>query len=78
MCVAVPCRLVSREGEWGEVQVGESTLRVRLDLVEEAGIGDWLLVHAGFALERLDPHEAEETLRLLREAAGQAARPATP
>ncbi len=68
MCLAVPCELVEREGPWGQVALGESKLRVRLDLLDEVSLGDYVLVHAGFAIERLDESEALETLRLLEEA----------
>ncbi len=68
MCIAVPCRLVSADGLWGEVTLGESRMKVRLDLVEDPVPGEWVLVHAGFAIERLDEDEATATLRFLREA----------
>lgn len=68
MCIAVPCRLVSADGLWGEVTLGESRMKVRLDLVEDPVPGEWVLVHAGFAIERLDEDEATATLLFLREA----------
>ncbi|MBD3177356.1 MAG: HypC/HybG/HupF family hydrogenase formation chaperone [Armatimonadia bacterium] len=73
MCIAVPCRLVAADELWGEVAVGDSRMKIRLDLLEEAELGDWVLVHAGFAIERLDEEEAKETLALLDEAARAAA-----
>jgi hydrogenase expression/formation protein HypC len=49
-------------------------------LVEDARVGDYVIVHAGFAIRKIDEAEAEESLRLLREAAAafDAARPQTP
>lgn len=69
MCIAIPCRLVTVEALWGEVEIGESRMKVRLDLLEEPVPGEWVLVHAGFAIERLDEDEALETLAFVREAA---------
>lgn len=67
LCIAVPCPLVTRDGPWGEVVLGESRMKVRLDLVEEAEVGDWVIIHAGFAIERVDEGEARETLKMLAE-----------
>ncbi len=69
MCIAIPCRLVTVEYLWGEVEIGESRMKVRLDLLEEPVLGEWVLVHAGFAIERLDEDEAQATLAFVREAA---------
>lgn len=67
MCLAVPVRLLTREGDWGEVQSGGARLRVALHFVPEAGPGDWVLLHAGAAIAVLDEEEARESLSLLKE-----------
>ena len=67
MCLAVPMKITARDGPEATVEQGGLTTRVRLDLLEEAQVGDYVLVHAGFAIERLRPQEAEETLELWRE-----------
>jgi hydrogenase expression/formation protein HypC len=72
MCLAVPAEIVSMENGMATCRVGggETTVQASLLLLdEEAVIGDYLLIHAGFALRRLDPEEAEETLELMREMA---------
>jgi hydrogenase expression/formation protein HypC len=73
MCLAVPGRVVEceqREGpRVGLVQFGPVTQPVRLDFVPQAEAGDYVLVHVGFAISRVDAAEAERTYRLL-EAAG--------
>lgn len=72
MCLAVPAEIVSMENGMATCRVGggETTVQASLLLLdEEAGIGDYLLIHAGFALRRLDPEEAAETLELMREMA---------
>ncbi len=68
MCLAVPTKVVSLDGNLATVDVQGVRARVRLDaLGEEVRIGDYLLVHAGFAIRRLDPQDAQETLSLFDE-----------
>ena len=71
MCLAVPGKLLGteeREGSrLGRVEFGGIVREVCLDLVPEAGVGDYVIVHAGFALSRLDAEEAERTYQLLAE-----------
>ena len=72
MCLAVPGRVVSVEGSdpllrQGKVEFGGIRKRVNLSLVPDAGVGDWVLVHVGVALNQLDEHEARRTLDYLRE-----------
>jgi hydrogenase expression/formation protein HypC len=67
MCLAVPGRIVSKEGSVGVVDIRGNRLRAGLALVPEAAIGDWVLVHAGFAITQITPQDAEETNRLLEE-----------
>ncbi len=66
MCVALPVRLVQVEGQRGIGELGGSTVNMRLDLLPEAQVGDYVLVHAGFAIQQVDEEEAQETLRLLQ------------
>jgi hydrogenase expression/formation protein HypC len=67
MCLAVPGKIVSREAGVGIVDIRGNRLRAGLALVPEAAIGDWVLVHAGFAITQITPQDAEETNRLLEE-----------
>jgi hydrogenase expression/formation protein HypC len=67
MCLAVPMRLETVAGPRGAVAVDGVRREVRLDLVEGAKPGDWVLVHAGFAIQLLDEAAAAETLALLDE-----------
>jgi len=68
MCVAVPGRVESIEDVVAVVDVGGATVRTRIDLVPDVAVGEYVLVHAGFALDKLDEEDALETLRLLAEA----------
>jgi hydrogenase expression/formation protein HypC len=64
MCLAIPAKIVKMDGDRAEVDFGEGVLReVNVTLVK-ACIGDYVLVHAGYAIQVLDEDEAKETLRL--------------
>lgn len=65
MCLAVPMRLVERDGERGVVELSGVRRQVHLGFVPDLALGDYVLVHAGFVIERLDPERAEEDLKLL-------------
>lgn len=68
MCLAIPVRVVAVEGNVATVDLDGARAKARLDaLGEPVQVGDYLLVHAGFAIRRLDPTEAAETLRLFQE-----------
>lgn len=65
MCIAVPVKLIKVDGPTGVVELGMVCRQINLELVEDVVIGDYVLLHAGCALQRIDKREAEETLRLL-------------
>ncbi len=67
MCLAVPMQIVEINGNLAKVELAGNTYQADLTLVEGAEVGDWILAHAGFAIERLDPAEAEETLDMFAE-----------
>lgn len=67
MCLAIPMQLTHIEGPQGTVNTGGVSCEVRLDLVEAPRVGDYVLVHAGYAITVLDEAEAQETLALLTE-----------
>lgn len=70
MCLAIPAKIESIEGDIARCRVGESETFINASLAllpEAAVIGDYLIIHAGFALRKLDLGEAEETLRILRD-----------
>ena len=65
MCLAVPALVVERvDDDEAMIDAGGVRMRVSLALVPEAAVGDYVIVHAGFAISRLDPDEAESTLAL--------------
>ena len=61
MCLALPARIVERTGDGGRVRLGDALLAVSLTLTPDAGVGDWVLVHAGLAIERVTEAAARET-----------------
>ncbi len=67
MCVAIPSRIVEIEDDTATVEVTGSRSTARVDLIEDVQVGDYVLVHAGFAITKLDPGEARETLALMTE-----------
>ncbi len=67
MCLAVPMRVVVREGSSGTVELGGVKRRISLVLCDEAGVGDHVLVHAGYALHILDEKSALETWAYLEQ-----------
>ena len=69
MCLAVPGRIIEIDGTKARIDFGGVTRDADLTLVPDASTGDYVLVHAGFAIERLDEGEAQETLRLFRDLA---------
>lgn len=70
MCLAVPMKVTEIDGPVAQVEQGGVRRQARVDLVEGIEVGDYVIVHAGIAIDRLDPEEAEETLRLFAEMLG--------
>lgn len=67
MCIGLPCRVIARKGELGSVEYSGNSREINLTLVPQAGAGDWVLVHAGLALQIIEEATALETLALLEE-----------
>ena len=71
MCLAIPGRILEASDEGAsriaKVQFGGVTRQIHLDFVPEAKVGDYVLVHVGFAISRIDEAEAARTFQLLRE-----------
>ena len=69
MCLAIPARVVElNENDVAIVDLGGVRKDVSLALVEDVKVGDYVILHVGYALTRLDPEEAEKTLALMAEA----------
>jgi len=72
MCLAIPGKVLSVDegpGRLARVQFGGITRTASLDLVPEAGLGDYVLVHVGFAISKIDEEEARKTMEALEQLA---------
>jgi hydrogenase expression/formation protein HypC len=67
MCLSIPVRIVSINGNMADVSAGGSIFKAGLHMIENAGVGDYVLLHAGFAIQIISEKEAEETLKLLQD-----------
>ena len=69
MCLAVPVKIVSIDGDEAETEISGVRRRVSIVFTPEAKVGDYVLLHTGYAIGVIDEAEAEETLKLLEEMA---------
>ena len=75
MCLAIPAKIVEINGVMAAADVGGVQKEISLALVEDVAVGDYVIVHVGYALNRLDPEEAELTLQLFKQIAGETGTP---
>ena len=69
MCLAIPSKITQIDSEMATIDVDGVQRSASLMLLEDAAVGDYVIVHAGFAIKKLDEASAMETIRLLKEAA---------
>jgi hydrogenase expression/formation protein HypC len=69
MCLSVPGKVVEIHSSMAKVEVGGVLREVSMDVCPDAAVGDYVLIHTGFAIQKLDEKEALETLELLRKMA---------
>ncbi len=67
MCLAIPLEVIEINDNIAKVSIGNTKREAYLDLMDNVKVGDFVLVHAGFAIEKLDKEEAEKTLSLFKE-----------
>ena len=67
MCLAVPAKVIEINDLAARVEVEGNVREANLTLVEGVKVGDYVMLHAGFAISKYDPEEAQRTLELLRE-----------
>lgn len=71
MCLAVPMEITAISEKIADVTIGGVTKQVRLDIIDATpAVGDYVIVHAGFAIHRLDREDALETIKLFQEGLG--------
>jgi len=69
MCLAIPVQITSIDGTEAEVEFGGIAQKISVFLTPEARVGDYVLLHAGYAISVIDEEEAQETLRIFEEIA---------
>jgi hydrogenase expression/formation protein HypC len=67
MCLSIPAKIIAIDGNIAEVSAGGAVFRAGLHMIDKPQIGEYILLHAGFAIQRISEKEAEETLRILKE-----------
>ena len=67
MCMAIPMKVIEKKADTGKVETGGVYYQANFSLIPEVVVGDYVLIHAGFAIERLDEEEAKKTLDLFDE-----------
>ena len=67
MCLGVPVKIIEKKGKEGIAEFKGVKRRISLELLDEVKVGDYVILHAGFAIQRLDKKEALETLKLFDE-----------
>lgn len=67
MCLSVPAKIIEINGEMARVAVGETIVNASLQMLDDVEIGDYVLLHTGFALQKINAADAAETLALFEE-----------
>ena len=67
MCLSIPAKIVSIDGDMADVSVGGTIFKAGLQMIMDPKPGEYILLHAGFAIQKLSEEEAAETLRILKE-----------
>jgi hydrogenase expression/formation protein HypC len=67
MCLGIPMKILSKRGDKAEVRSGRTSREISIGLLKGVNVGDFVIVHAGFAIEKIDEERAKETLEILRE-----------
>ena len=71
MCLAIPALIVEKHGDFATASIGGVVREISLEMSDQpVEVGDYVLLHAGFAIHKIGREEAEETLRLMREVFG--------
>jgi hydrogenase expression/formation protein HypC len=66
MCLGIPAKIIKVEGEFAEANIDGATIRIGLQMVDHVLPGDYVLVHAGYALEKISEKDAFETIESVR------------
>lgn len=67
MCLGIPMKVKKIEGDFAHVESGRLIRTINIQMMPQVKVGDYVIVHAGFAIQKVDPEKAKETLRLINE-----------
>lgn len=67
MCLGIPMKVIKIEGNFAELESGRLIRRANIQMLLGLKRGDYVIVHAGFAIQKLDPEKAKQTLKLIDE-----------
>ncbi|MCX6303199.1 MAG: HypC/HybG/HupF family hydrogenase formation chaperone [Bacteroidia bacterium] len=67
MCLSIPVKIVSIDGDIAEVSAGGTLFKAGMQMIDNANVGDYVLLHAGFAIQKISEEDAAETYKILRE-----------
>ncbi len=65
MCLSIPAKIISIDGEKARVSLGGAEINAALHLLDDVKVGDYILLHSGFAIQKIDEKEAMETIQLI-------------
>jgi len=68
MCLAIPAEVISIDGDTAQVSVGGVKKEISMALVDDVAVGDYVLIHVGYALNKISTEEAQKTLELFAQA----------
>jgi len=69
MCLSIPAKVISIDGDKAEVSIGGTISTAALQLIDDVKVGDYVLLHTGFAIQKISEKEADETMSLFKELA---------
>lgn len=67
MCLSIPAKVLKIDGEMALVSVGGAEYNASIQMLDDVNVGDYILLHTGFAIQKIDKDEAEETLKTFQE-----------
>ncbi|MBN2482248.1 MAG: HypC/HybG/HupF family hydrogenase formation chaperone [Bacteroidales bacterium] len=67
MCLSIPAKILAIDGNSASASVGGAVVRTSLQLLDDVQVGDYVLIHTGFALQKISEAEALETIRIIEE-----------
>lgn len=67
MCLSIPAKVIEIEGDIAKASIGGTIIEAGLHMIEDVQVGDYILVHTGFAIQKISEGEAKETLKLIQE-----------